>query len=251
MSGTILVKSPVIPQWWNITVTAPSVTNIPSGFYDGTETITANVGYVWVEYSWNTSMNVFWWFEAGRYGNSSSWFWTSPIDWVIYDDWTYIYILHCSAVFWTLSWSDFQITWALHCIRVDKISWATNIYSSKQFFTWVWSSSTGNNRLFYVSWWVISVYSQTSSSYENLCELDLSTMLFTQWWATWSWEPRFNKQLWWMLTDALWTLWSWSPVWTQIVTTSWVAWWSTYTLISVSWQSWRWFAYTRWANKTP
>lgn len=42
MSGTILVKSPVIPQWWNITVTAPSVTNIPSGFYDGTETITAN-----------------------------------------------------------------------------------------------------------------------------------------------------------------------------------------------------------------
>lgn len=44
MSGTILVKSPVIPQWWNITVTAPSVTNMPSGFYDWTETITANWG---------------------------------------------------------------------------------------------------------------------------------------------------------------------------------------------------------------
>ena len=42
MTSTTIVKAPVIPQWSDIVVTAPSVTNIPLWFYDWTETITAN-----------------------------------------------------------------------------------------------------------------------------------------------------------------------------------------------------------------
>lgn len=228
MSGTILVKSPVIPQWWNITVTAPSVTNIPSGFYDGAETITAN--------SWSISIwtnlyaivsNMF-----NNLWNYSSvlptWFATDLIWWKRYFMWTF--------AFWNDSWA--RTVDCVTVVAVEDWSWITSYLCSRWWLTtpsaWWWTIAPS----FYLDW--TDIHCQVRNDFNIATSTTHRYITFdtvTESFVNISWSINESNNVWVNVSDPIDVVTSVNniPSWT-IISNSLVDWWYTYST-NIIWYS--------------
>lgn len=184
MSGTILVKSPVISQWWNITVTAPSVTNIPSGFYDGTETITAN-GWGILP-SWWSVVNVAEWSVRLQWWWWSLW-WIKTYASAVYDNTTTI--LWFTILF--QSWPSYSVIVG----EFEKATWV-NIMKSNQW----WMANYSSLDSIYINSWVITVNYVISWPADRNVKYTIAT-------NTWSLPAIWFDTTWTLLTDSVPYIW--------------------------------------------
>ncbi len=195
MNWTVLVKSPVIPQWWNITVTAPSVTNIPSGFYDGAETITANGGWLFPPW-WQWS--IYWWVTF-RLDSA----WESPrqafIDISQTEELSVVTFKHLDKI-WCINNFVWRYWWLeIDFFYYDLITWQFNSFDNT--FSPIWGSCISS----YLNWNNLYI-----NFWANYYVYDLSTI---------SWLiPSFNF---WNLVSWTWTTWT-------LLSSSFVELWLTY-----------------------
>ena len=239
MSGSVLVKSPVISQGWDITVTAPYVWTIPTGFYDGTEVLTANGGW-WVPIDdLYPSQNIHW-ILSPMIRVSSNW---ETTDWyAIYEVWWKIYYLATIAI-WNDSWTR-SITcvssvgieeWGVFTNKVVQRWWSVS-------FTWTWVAP-----VFYINWTDIHLWHPTdfaprssNGAIWRYVTFDTTTDTFTNsviWpsnnrhivWLNTFWSvdniSSVNAYPWWtLLTNSityLWDTYSSNFIWDDTVTNPW------------------------------
>lgn len=118
---TLTPNTDALPQWGDITVTAPYSGLIPTGYYDGLETLTAN-GYLWwLVYVWES------------FNTASSFTWT-PITvnlWdYTYQDATHIFVV---SGYW-MEWANFKRMFNVH--KIDKTTQAVLSYEYNVDWTW-------------------------------------------------------------------------------------------------------------------
>lgn len=193
MSSTTIVKAPVIPQGSNINVTAPSTTNIPAWYYDGTRTVTASGGGIAPSPS-----NPLWFMRDTQIGswlsNSTTWYATA----------TFNYLWNVISFFWQIAWWNFY----LDVIRLD---WTTKVVS---LVTYTWGSGGWNFQWdLYLDWTIVHMNYNSSGTFGTTprhTNYDLTTNAFTWWGNT------FNTT-WILLTPSTvisWfthTWWLWKP----------------------------------------
>lgn len=249
MSGTILVKSPVIPQWWNINLTSWSLTwAVPQWYYDWSETITASDTDL-ISSNVKNWVNIFWvtwsflWNNNPLFSNiefNASWL-VVMADW-----WSWNYepwFVTWSAVIW---WNLYQVFNIMHrddnsnsseiwhyTVILKRTTWwvftrYTQLRSTPTFTTAFTSNTTIN-----LSWSIIQVHTAYWSW--SYITFDTSTDVFsTVSWSLWStmfWSDYTNYWINNMLspfwatfnrtTLTWWILWSWMPLTASF-------WWNTY-----------------------
>ena len=156
MSWTVLVKSPVIPQWADFSVTAPSGLVPWPAFYDGTEVVTVSWGGaippMWGVYPWfQLNRNIFYSWSSNARENRFQWMfdaWSNIIYFFNYrydfsDDYTKIFAL-------VLDKSNFNLSWASSQSINNLSSW-WNPFGVQQ---WHYNniSRDGWNNIKYIRW---------------------------------------------------------------------------------------------------
>lgn len=184
MSWTVLVKSPVIPQWADFSVTAPSGLVPWPAFYDGSEVVTV---VWWIFPSWWSVVNVSEW--SIRQGWWWGWF-----SWAIK---TYASAVYDNAT--TILWFTvlFQ-PWPTYSIIVWEFTKATWVNLMKSNNWWLWNYTSLDS--IYVNAWVITVNYVASWPSNRNIEYTIAT---NTWWSVNLW---FNTT-WTLLTDSVPYLW--------------------------------------------
>lgn len=139
MSGTILVKSPVIPQWADFSVTAPSGLVPWPAFYDGSETVTViwwiSTWSNWISYTESNLRLGIWAFTWSR--EYCSW---------IYDNGT------------TLLWvTILSSPWPSETAIIQELTKSTNVVLMKN---WLWSlpNYTWLDSIYFEAWDIVVNY---------------------------------------------------------------------------------------------
>lgn len=154
-----------LPQWSDITVTAPSVTPIPEGYYDGTENITANGGSVLTNTSeFNTKVMLA---DGGITPHDIGF-----IYW-LHQDSDYIYLCGWVMIMdWSLNATSLSVT------RYNKITKLIERYEfpeitsgGRSIWNWVWIGVNWNNIHFFST--------NVWSGYDSV-SFNTTTLLFTE-----------------------------------------------------------------------
>lgn len=178
MSGSVLVKSPVISQGWDITVTAPYVWTIPTGFYDGTEVLTANgIPISWWAYFIDANIRSTastWWVTSTRYNANAT-----------VDVWSYIYSF--------IEFDNWAGTKYIVVARLDKSN--NTVLTLTE---WSYSSSDILQSV-YINSWVVVFNLNSSPAPIIRIEYTISSNI-------WNWYVWHNTS-WLLLTDSIPYLW--------------------------------------------
>ncbi len=242
MSSTTIVKAPVIPTWSNITVTAPSVTTIPAGYYDGTRSITAN-GWLNPFYT-NIEMNV-----SGMVVMSDTWSWG-------YDVW----FISWATIIW---WNLYQVFDMMHkddnsnsstlwhyTVIVKRTAWGVITKYSQFRATWTFNSSFTNKTTINVNGNIIQIHSAFGAWFFRT--FDTTTDTFNTWvsWISSSIISHSDYVNYWtsnavnawtgiLSTNQTWAI-SWSAIPSSIVFSWNTYWWTRLnTYIATGWWAWQ------------
>ena len=211
MSWTVLVRSPVMPQWGNITVTAPSVTSIPAWYYDWSETLTAN--------SWATppAITNTWWFVANYEENA----FVAPI-------------LNYKSSYLDISWryflicSEYVMTWTQRVnYLLFELDTGTDTWIDRTKVSWATVNIIGNTRVFERTgniW--IRMVTQSDNAPLNYVTFDYTFSTNTRTWPI-SFNPFVDPYPWVWLTEIL-------------INTYDAIWWYTYVPYRSTWTAFWW-----------
>lgn len=165
MSGSVLVKSPAIAQWSDITVTAPSTTAIPDGYYQG-KNITAiwSVTTIWTVWYFLWVASTTWWNNYIR----------STTEWIrVFDMPNAIYFFagYGVAPWWA---NTYWVLWTIG--KLDKSTWViitlwTHIYSESWWNTFATLVSS------YINWTDIYVNRFNTNTWD--CYFRINTVTDT------------------------------------------------------------------------
>lgn len=211
MSGTVLVKSPVIPQWSDFAVTAPSGLVPWPAFYDGTEVVTVSGS---TSLPWSSEFNTK--VVAASWANNPNDI--GFIHW-LYQDANYIYLCWWSLIMdWSFTVKNLCVT------RYDKTSYAIVRYE------YVEASTGWNSIAFWVGIWVDwtqihffsantwPTYSGTYFNTSTQTYTDYTTILSAFPWTAISWTGTRTNAPWptlfedWYNSNTI-TFWSYTLQW--------------------------------------
>ena len=188
MSWTVLVKSPVISQWADFSVTAPSGLVPWPAFYDGTEIVT--VIWWWSlpsSLEFNTKVVVAKWVAP-----DDIWF----IHW-LYQDSNYIYLLWWSLIKdWSLLTKNLCVT------RYNKVSYSIDRYEHS---IWpIWSDTIASWIWIWIDWTEIHFLSSNVTWVYSWSSFDTTTLSYTDYWTIWSTFPWSYISWTWTRTNSPW-----------------------------------------------
>lgn len=239
MNWTVLVKSPVISQWADFSVTAPSGLVPWPAFYDGTEVVTVSWGGAWL---WtNVYANVSWLFTLSwTHQVLPLWYATLALWWKRYYMWTYA------------TWVD-QGTRSVNAITNIAVEdwWIITSYMCNRWWavqlTWSWLVSPQ----FFIDW--TNIHCQARTDFSNTAQTT-RYMTFDTLTNTYVWASGISANLNNVWVNVYWNIPSvpstnsapaWTVIWNSIVD-----WWFTYSssIIWYSYITWTWSynTYTIW-----